>query len=202
MTFLGQVLLGYIKDKTMHITILAGSPRQGSISKRVARHLQQLLAIKEGIEITFINMQEHALPPIQEVWTSEDKVKAGFESIYRTMYKTDGFIVVSPEYNGGYSSTLKNFLDHFTKKAYLRKPWGVVTSSTGAMGGMRASQQLLLLGSALFAITSPRMLIVPHADKKFSEEGKLLDDGLATGIEGFLEDYLWLAGKLRSDNLD
>jgi NAD(P)H-dependent FMN reductase len=183
----------------MHITILAGSPRQNSISKRVALHLQHLLSEMKDLETSFINMQEHALAPIQEVWTAEEKVDKGFEHIYRTMHQTDGFIVVSPEYNGGYSPTLKNFLDHFTKKAYMRKPWGIVTSSTGAMGGMRASQQLQLLGAGLFAIGSPRMLIVPHADKKFDEEGRLQDEGFAPGIQGFLDDFLWLAAKLRAE---
>jgi NAD(P)H-dependent FMN reductase len=117
-------------------------------------------------------------------------------SLYHTMQASEGFIVVSPEYNGGYSPALKNLLDHFPKSVYERKPWGVVTSSNGAMGGMRASQQLLHLGSALFAISSPRMLVVPLVDKKFDETGKLMDDTFQTPVNLFLEEYLWLAQRL------
>lgn len=180
----------------MRITILAGSPREGSISRRVALHLQRTLQEREGVEVSLIDLRMANLPPIQEVWTSVDTVPEAYREIYATMTQSEAFIVVSPEYNGGYSPAMKNLLDHFTKKVYLRKPWGVVTSSTGAMGGMRASQQLLHLGAALFAIASPRMLIVPHADKKFDESGHLLDDAFAASVNLFLEEYLWLAGRL------
>lgn len=180
----------------MHLTIIAGSPRQGSISKRVALHLRSKLEAVPGVETGWVNMQEHALPPIQEVWKREEDVPASHRALFGMMHATDGFVVVSPEYNGGYSATMKNFMDHFTKQAYLRKPWGVVTSSTGSMGGMRASQQLLLLGAGLFAIPCPRMLVTPHADKKFDEDGRLLEASFETAIQTFMEEYLWLARKL------
>jgi chromate reductase len=180
----------------MHITLLAGSPRKGSISLRVALHLQEQLKKVEGMAVALINMQDEHLPPIQEVWTNAQKAPKDKQELYEKMDATDGFIVVTPEYNGGYSPALKNFLDHFPKQVYQRKPWGVVSSSTGAMGGMRAALQVQLLGYGLMAIGSPKMLVTPFADKKFAEDGTLMDDSFEPAIRGFLEDYLWLAGKI------
>jgi NAD(P)H-dependent FMN reductase len=89
---------------------------------------------------------------------------------------------------------MKNLFDHFPKQA--RKPFGIVTSSDGRMGGIRASQQLLQLVPALFGIASPTLLIVPEADKKFDEEGNLLADAFHKNVEDFLHDYLWLVRKI------
>ncbi len=180
----------------MHITILAGSPRKGSISLRVARHLEVQLKKVKTLQVSLINMQAEHLPPIQEVWSSAEKAPKEMRTLFEKMEATEGFIVVTPEYNGGYSPTLKNFLDHFPKQVYQRKAWGVVSSSTGAMGGMRAALQLQLLGYGLLAIGSPKMLVTPFADKKFAEDGTLIDESFEAAIKGFLEDYLWLAEKL------
>lgn len=112
------------------------------------------------------------------------------------MDEANGFILVSPEYNGGYSSAMKNFLDHFPKRVFQRKSWGIVTGSTGAMGGMRASQQLILLGAGFSAVVCPRMLITPQMDRKFDVEGNLTDDGFQQQIDGFIDEFLWLTSAL------
>ncbi len=89
---------------------------------------------------------------------------------------------------------MKNLLDHFPKQSH--KPFGIVTASVGAMGGMRASQQMQLLVAALFGIASPQMLITPMVDKKFDAEGNLLNEGFQKQAEFFVKEYLWLAEKL------
>ncbi|MCF8237612.1 MAG: NAD(P)H-dependent oxidoreductase [Saprospiraceae bacterium] len=180
----------------MKIVIISGSPREQSVSHRIARHLFERLSGSADLELAFIDMQTEWLQPIQQVWKNESLIPEDKLSVYTNMDQADGFIIVSPEYNGGYSSVMKNFLDHFPKKIFHRKAWGIVTGSTGAMGGMRASQQLQLLGAALSAIISPRMLITPHMDKKFDETGHLLDTDFERQIEGFQSEFLWLTSRL------
>lgn len=182
----------------MHITLIAGSARIPSISLRAALHLNHRLLHNPSVQPSLINLQDSQLPPVQHVWTDATKVPASYSHLYETLEQAEAIIVVSPEYNGGYSPAMKNFLDHFPKAVYQRKPWGIVTTSTGAMGGMRASQQLLLLGAGLFAIPCSRMLIVPHADKIFDATGALLDPSFQRQIDTFLEEYLWLAGQIAS----
>lgn len=107
------------------------------------------------------------------------------------MFAADAFIIVTPEYNGSYSPALQNLLDHFPKQ--LRKVFGLATASTGALGGARSSQQLLLLVPALFGIASPYLLITPHVDKKFDAEGNLIDGSFQAAIDTFIREFLWLA---------
>ena len=178
----------------MNIEIIAGSPRTGSTSLRVALHLEQALKAQTAHRIGLINMQESGLPPIQMPWSAADKAPEEYRAVAGRMFAADAIILVSPEYNGGYSPAMKNFLDHFPKQA--RKPFGLVTSSYGGFGGMRAAQQLLQLVPALFGIASPSLLIVPAVDKKFDESGKLLDEAFEKSVQDFITEFLWLAEKI------
>lgn len=175
----------------MKIAILSGSPRIASVTRRVALHLQQWLQQNTGHEAEIIDMRDWNLPPVQSVWVSPEKAPPEFRPLAEKIFAADAFILVTPEYNGSYSPALKNMLDHFPKQHH--KPFGIVTASPGAMGGMRASQQLLLLVPALFGIPSPYMLIVPSVDKKFSPDGDLLDESFSNAVHNFTSEFLWLA---------
>ena len=56
-----------------------------------------------------------------------------------------------------------------------------------------------LLVGALFGILAPHMLIVPAVDKKFSEDGSLLDDNFQKPVDLFIKEFLWLAASLKSE---
>lgn len=180
----------------MNIEIIAGSPRIPSLNGRVARYVQQQLQSMTTHPVGLIAVNEHVLPFIRKVWTSADKAPDEHRILAERMFKADAFIIASPEYNGGYSPAMKNLFDHFPKQA--RKPFGIVTSSDGAMGGIRAAQQLLQLVPALFGIACPNMLIVPQADKKFDEEGQLIAPEFSKKVTDFCTEFLWLAERLHS----
>lgn len=175
----------------MKIEIISGSSRLTSVTYRVALHLKNRLSQDTNHEIGIIDMKEWNIPPVQSVWSSPEKTPIEFQPLAKRIVDADAYILVTPEYNGSYSPALKNLLDHFPKRHH--KPFGIVTASPGAMGGMRASQQLLLLVPALMGIASPYMLIVPGVDKKFSLDGDLLDESFQNAVHNFTNEFLWLA---------
>ncbi|MCX6209154.1 MAG: NAD(P)H-dependent oxidoreductase [Bacteroidetes bacterium] len=179
----------------MNIEIISSSPRQGSLTHRVALHLQKHLSTKTQHNIGLIDVREWNLGLLQNVFSTIENTPEKYKPLAERVFAADAFIVVSPEYNGSYSPALNNLLDHFPKQA--RKPFGLVTASVGAMGGMRASQQLLLLVPGLFGIASPQLLVVPFIDKKFDVEGNLLDETFAKSIDVFATEFLWLAEKIK-----
>lgn len=178
----------------MNIEIISGSPRKDSGSHRVALFLQKYLAEKTRHSVGIIDVRDWNLPLLQNVFSSVEKTPAEYRPLAKKMFAAHAFILVTPEYNGGYSPALQNLMDHFPKQS--RKAFGIVTASPGAMGGMRASQQLLLLVPALFGVASPHMLIIPQVDQKFDTEGNLADLGFAKVIETFTHEFLWLAQTL------
>ncbi len=178
----------------MKIEIISGSPRINSLTRRVALHLKNWFAQNSNHEVDIIDMKDWNVPVVQSVWVSADKAPVEFKPLAQRIFNADAYILVTPEYNGGYSPALKNLLDHFPKRHH--KPFGIATASPGAMGGIRASQQLLLLIPALFGVTSPYMLITPAVDKKFSPDGDLLDEGFQNSVHNFVTEFLWLAEKV------
>jgi NAD(P)H-dependent FMN reductase len=175
----------------MRIEIISGSPRNNSLSKRVALHLENWLKTNTDHEIGLIDLQEWSLPPLQTVYVSLEKTPVEYRPLAERIFEADAFILVSPEYNGSYSPALKNLLDHFPKQHH--KPFGLVTASPGAMGGIRASQQLLQLVPALFGVASPYLLIVPAVDKKFDADGNLSDESFGNSVHNFVTEFLWLS---------
>ena len=175
----------------MRIEIISGSPRQNSVTRRVALHLLQQLQENAEHEVGLIDMRDWELPQLQKVFLDVERTPDEFKSLSERVFGADAFILVTPEYNGSYAPALKNLLDHYPKQSH--KVFGIVTASTGSMGGMRATQQLLLLVPALFGIASPYMLVVPSVDKKFDEEGNLLDEAFSKNVKQFTHEFLWLS---------
>jgi len=178
----------------MRIEIISGSPRKQSVTRRVAFQLKKWFQKNTEHEIDIIDLGDWDLPLLQKVFVSVENTPDEFKPLAEKIFAADAFILVTPEYNGSYSPALKNLLDHFPKQHH--KPFGIATASTGGYGGMRATQQLLLLVPALFGIASPYMLVVPFVDKKLSPDGELLDESFGHSIHNFSTEFLWLAEKI------
>ena len=179
----------------MNIEILSGSPRKDSVTFRVALFLQKYLSEKTQHNTGIIDVREWQIPALlQAGWATPDKAPEELRPMAERMFAADAFILVSPEYNGSYSGALKNLLDYFPKQS--RKAFAISTASPGALGGIRAAQQMQLLINALFGIASPYMLVVPTVQNKFSEAGELTDAGFQKSIDVFVTEFLWLAESL------
>lgn len=183
----------------MKIEIISGSPRTNSLSRRVALNVKNWLQQNTDHEIGLIDIRDWSLPPVQSVFQSVDKTPEEFKPLSKRMFEADAFILVSPEYNGSYSPAMKNLLDHFPKQYH--KSFGIVTASPGALGGIRAAQQMQLLVNALFGIGSPHMLVVPQVDKKFGVNGDLLDESFQNNIHNFVTEFLWLAENIYKEKI-
>ena len=178
----------------MKIEIISGSPRGNSVTYRLALHLQEALKSTWNMESGIIDLREIEMPQLQVVFSTVDGAPEEFREVTRRMLSADAFILITPEYNGSYSAPLKNLLDHYPKQHH--KVFGIVTASTGALGGVRAALQLQELVYALFGIGSPYMLVTPHVDKKFDAQGRLLDEGFRKSVDFFLKEFLWLGERI------
>ena len=179
----------------MNIEIVSGSVRKNRITFRLSLFLQKVISEKTGHRVNIIDARD---------WTFDQKIEGVYASVERAleehkplaerMFSADAFIMVSPEYNGSYSPHLKNLFDHFPKQVH--KTFAIATGSPGALGGIRACLQLQALVSALFGIASPFMLVTPQVEKKFNEEGELIDPSFQGTVDTFVSEFLWLAEKM------
>jgi len=178
----------------MRIEIISGSPRPNSITRRVALHLGQWISQNTSHQVGLIDLKDWELPAVQTVFVSVERTPEQFKPLSEKIFGADAFILLTPEYNGSYSPAMKNLLDHYPKQHH--KAFGIVTASPGSLGGLRASQQLLLLIPALFGLASPYMLIVPYVEKKFHPDGTLADESFANNVHNFMSEFIWLSERL------
>ncbi|WP_407524664.1 NAD(P)H-dependent oxidoreductase [Lacibacter sp. MH-610] len=183
----------------MNIEIIAGSPRENSVTHRVALFLKTFLEQHTQHTVNIIDVREWNLPLLQQVFVSVEDTPEEFKPLSKRMFAANAFILVTPEYNGSYTPAMKNVLDHYPKQSH--KAFGIVTASPGIMGGMRATQQMQLLINALFGIASPHMLVVGNVDKRFDAEGNLLDNSFQKSIDVFVKEFLWLAESLHPETV-
>ena len=181
----------------MRIEIVSSSARKEGITIRLAKHLKMAFEKHEAHSVNIIDLSAHDLPLMQRVLGSADDASEKNRHLAERIFKADGFIIVTPEYNGTFSPAMQNMFDHFPKQHH--KVFGLVSASPGALGGIRAAMQLQQFVLALFGIVSPYMLVTPQVDKKFDEEGNLLDHGFQKPIDLFINEYLWLGTKISEE---
>lgn len=178
----------------MRIEIISGSPREASVTYRLALHLQKAIEETTEHEAGIIDVRAPFLPQLEQIFVSVDAAPAEYKELAKRMFAADAFILVSPEYNGSYSASMKNLLDHFPKQHH--KVFGIVTASPGGLGGVRAGLQLQELIYALFGIGSPYMLVTPQIEKKFDENGNLLDPSFQKSVDLFIKEFIWLGERI------
>jgi chromate reductase len=106
----------------------------------------------------------------------------------------DGVVFVTPEYNYSVPGVLKNAIDWASRPAYESvfkgKPCFIVTTSGGAMGGVRAQGHLKQILNAMLAEVFPcKEILVPMANAKVVD-GKLADEGILAFADENLSAFL------------
>jgi NAD(P)H-dependent FMN reductase len=112
------------------------------------------------------------------------------------MNKADALVVVSPEYNHGYSGLLKHVLDSCLKE-YIHKAVGIVGVSAGPFGGTRVIQNLLPVMREIGLVTIFWDVNFSSVQKVFTKDGELLDGSYIPRIDKFLKELIWMAKTLR-----
>lgn len=154
----------------MKITIIQGSTRDNSQSKRVADYLSARLT-KFKIENTILDLNEKRLPLYDD--TGEGPWRSLWNEISELLNKSDGFIFVSPEWDGMFSVGLHN-LFHYADKELADKPVLTVGVSSGR-GGRYPLQQMRTMGykNKSFVVI-PESLFYDHI-KESLVDGALTD---------------------------
>ncbi len=120
----------------MKISIISASHRPNSQSKKVATYLKNnLLNINSQLVTFFLDLAESALP----LWSPEKKNGKDiwgkpWKSISDNLDKSDGFILVVPEYGGMATPTAKNLFLLCGNGEFAHKPGLIVSVSSGNGG--------------------------------------------------------------------
>jgi NAD(P)H-dependent FMN reductase len=177
-------------SRPLFIPVILGTTRQGRMSVHAAELLGRELAKRPRLETELIDIAEL---PLTTRDAGESTKDAGFSA---RMNKADALVIVSPEYNHGYSGLLKHVLDSCLKE-YVHKAVGIVGVSAGPFGGTRTIQNLLPVMRELGLVTIFWDINFARVQDVFSADGKLLDDSFLPRIDKFLKELIWMAKTLR-----
>ena len=177
----------------MHIAVLSSSTRLNRQSHRAALGLVRFIEQQGGHTVEILDLAAYQFPLLEEVLHRHPNAPDGLKEFAEHIHQADAYLFVSPEYNGSYTAALKNAVDYLKEGEFARKVIGVVSVTSGALGGIRAAlaMQQLVLGIA--GIPIPQMLPVGQVGQKFDEAGQLLDSAFEKNMQSFLQSFLWLA---------
>ena len=147
----------------IHIGLIYGSTRKGRFCDTVIRWAAGEIRAQGHYTIDLIDPAEIPLSPGHDASPSP--------TIWERMEKCDAFVVVTPEYNHGYTAALKMLIDSVGAEWHA-KPVAFV-SYGGISGGLRAVEQLRLVFAELHAVTIRDSVSFASAWEQFDADGKL-----------------------------
>lgn len=104
---------------------------------------------------------------------------------FRSALKNASIIAIaSPEYNGSFSSALKNAIDWATREEniWAGKTVVLLGASPGAFGAVRGAIMLKTVLSGLKSWVIPEQVLCPNADKAFDSNGQLINEAVKKQI--------------------
>jgi len=179
-----------VEIRPLYIPVILGTVRKGRMSAHAAQVIYQEVAKRPGVETELIDIESVPLP------TDDAGQAIQNPEFAASMERSDALVIVSPEYNHGYSGLLKHVLDSCLKE-YIHKAAGVVGVSAGTFGGTRGIQDLLPVLRELGLVTIFWDVNFANVHKLFGKEGKLLDTSIIRAIDKFLNELIWMAKVLR-----
>jgi chromate reductase len=182
----------------MSILGFAGSLRKDSYNKALLRAALEMVPAGAALEIFDLE----GIPPFNQDLENRppEKVKE-FKTKIRA---ADAILIATPEYNYSIPGVLKNAIDNASRpygdNAFDRKPAAIMGASIGMLGTARAQyhlrQSLVFLN--MYPLNQPEVM-VPLANEKIDQNGRLTDQKTREKIKELLEALVIWTKKLKRD---
>ena len=166
----------------MRLLFFAGSTREGSFNKRLAR-LAQHIANANGIEGVFVDLRDYPMPLYNGDLEAEQGPPHKAAEFKALLGEYQGVFIASPEYNSSVTPLLKNTLDWVTRvrgkgetglEVYKSRVFAISGASprSGRRGSVRGPTGIPRpTGSPRRAISRRRSRTVPRGPRCASPAG-------------------------------
>ncbi len=183
----------------MHLTIsvIYGSVRTDRRGIVAARYLERKVKDR-GINLHFIDPLEYQLPLLDKMYKEFEPGTAPepMEALGKMFKQSDGFLLVTGEYNHSVPPALKNMLDHFQQE-YKFKPSAIASYSKSIFGGVRAAIHLRVILAELGSPSISTILPVPNIGSAFDENLVPGNDIIEKSANRFLDEFIWYLEALK-----
>ena len=189
---------------TVRLLALAGSTRTGSLNQALL-DLAVAEARARGAEVTAVRLRDFDLPLYDgdlEVSAFPDSARA-LKALFRSHH---GFLIATPEYNGGVSGVLKNAIDWVSRptdgeglvalSGFRGKVAGLMAASISPFGGLRGITHMRQILSTIQTMVATEQVLIPFAQNAFDESGALKERLPAQLLGGLVARVIDLAERL------
>jgi NAD(P)H-dependent FMN reductase len=154
---------------------------------------------ERDMRVHFIDPEEYKLPLLDKRYYDYEEGDAPeqMERLASKYRDSDGYLLVTGEYNHGLPPALKNLLDHFLY-IYFFKPSAIVSYSGGRYGGVRASVHLRAVTGELGMPSISSILPFPSVGTIFEEDGSPRESWIDQSTEKFLNEFEWYMEALKT----
>ncbi len=188
----------------MVIAVLQGSTRSERMGDRAAKWVVAQLE-KRGYEAVLVDAAALKLPLLDKMWKEiKDDTSAANAELHAKLAplaelyaRTDGYVVVSAEYNHSAPPALTNLIDYFLEE-YAFRPSAIVCYSVSPYGGVRAAMQLRALLPEVGLPTIPSLQPIPSIGSALSAEGVALNQEMAEKSGKFWSEFDWYVKTMKA----
>ena len=180
------------------ISVIYGSVRSQREGIYAAEYLRNKVT-ERGHIVHFIDPLKYRFPLLDKMYKEYNSGKAPefMEEVAGMLNESDGFLVVTGEYNHSIPPALKNLLDHYQSE-YLFKPSAIASYSAGRFAGMRSAVHLRVIMAELGAPSISSILPVSNVGESFDKNSNPLFDYIEEAADGFLTEFEWYIEALKN----
>ncbi len=137
-----------MSNASLNVLAVVGSLQRDSVTRVVVRHVAQQLEAA-GCTVDVLDFETESLA-LYNPDTAHDL--PGYAELQARVHRADVIVLGSPDYHGGISGAMKNFLDHFWHE-FAGKLFATIVASHEK--GLTVTDQLRTVARQCYAWTLP-----------------------------------------------
>jgi chromate reductase, NAD(P)H dehydrogenase (quinone) len=186
-------------DGPRMITLIIGTNRPGSNSRKIARQLEEIYA---GLRVPLHVLDLALLPPEIFSASSYAEKPKSFQPLSEAVLRSAGLHVVTPEYNGSVPGVLKYFIDMLKfPESFEKRPVCFTGLSAGIWGALRPIEQLQAIFGYRNAWLFPERVFLPRINDLLDDAGFLKDPELRQRLKNQVEGFVDFVERLQQVKL-
>src|SRR5512137_718427 len=168
-----------MSDAPLNVLAVIGSLQRDSVTRVVVRHVAQQLQAA-GCAVDMLDFERESLA-LYNPDTAHDL--PGYAELQARVHRADVIVLGSPDYHGGISGAMKNFLDHFWHE-FAGKLFATIVASHEK--GLTVTDQLRTIARQCYAWTLPYG--VSFTEGVDVRDGQIVSDSLRQRLDILLRD--------------
>jgi chromate reductase, NAD(P)H dehydrogenase (quinone) len=193
------VARGFFTFSEEMLTLIVGTNRPGSHTRKVARNVEEIYTSLE-VPLNVLDLAE--LPPEIFSPTAYAEKPTSFSRFADDIVNSSGLVVITPEYNGGVPGVLKYFIDMLKfPESFEHRPACFVGLGAGLWGALRPVEQLQAIFGYRNAFVYPERVFMPRVNNVLDSDGRITDPDVVERLREQAIGFIDFVERLKSVNL-